>query len=53
MRGEEVILVNFPISHFLNSLAHSALMIMFIVMTNFFSWAACLYAKAQVIVETL
>ena len=25
MRGEEVILLNFPISHFLKSLAHSAL----------------------------
>ena len=25
MRGEEVILVNFPISHFLKSLGHSAL----------------------------
>ena len=24
MRGEEVILLNFPISHFLKSLAHSA-----------------------------
>ena len=26
MRGEEVILLNFPISHFLKSLAHSALL---------------------------
>ena len=25
MRGEEVILLNFPISHFLKSLAHSAM----------------------------
>ena len=25
MRGDEVILLNFPISHFLKSLAHSAL----------------------------
>ena len=25
MRGEEVILINFPISHFLKSLAHSAM----------------------------
>ena len=25
MRGQEVILLNFPISHFLKSLAHSAL----------------------------
>ena len=28
MRGEEVILLNFPISHFLKSLAHSALIYM-------------------------
>ena len=28
MRGQEVILLNFPISHFLKSLAHSALTIL-------------------------
>ena len=27
MRGEEVILLNFPISHFLKSLAHSAMIV--------------------------
>ena len=27
MRGQEVILLNFPISHFLKSLAHSALLL--------------------------
>ena len=29
MRGEEVILLNFPISHFLKSLAHSAMQVVF------------------------
>ena len=41
MRGQEVILLNFPISHFLKSLAHSAMLAIFlaiIILSSFSSF---------------
>ena len=54
MRGEEVILLNFPISHFLKSLAHSAMMMVVVEKVKvFLRFNFVVAALASIFIEVL